>query len=302
MYDIGSSASKAVDSVMLFIVIVSVVLLVLVTGLMIYFAIRYNRKRHPEPVEVKENKWLEITWTVIPGILVLAMFFYGYEGFRLIRDVPDDAMVVHVTGRMWDWSFEYENGIQAKKLYVPVGKPIKLILKSVDVIHSFYIPTFRIKEDVVPGQETYLWFKPQTTGPADIFCAEFCGERHAFMLSQVIVMTAPAFKEWYAKGEAKTLEVHPVEKLMDLKGCLTCHSLDDSAGSRLSLKGIFGKTRTVVLQDQSVKEVVADEDYLKRAILSPTEEIVKGQIDSMPVTEDLTPEELSQIVEYLKTL
>jgi cytochrome c oxidase subunit 2 len=271
--------------------------LLLVTFLMIWFAIKYNRKRHPEPKPVKEKAWLEVLWTVIPTILVLLMFYYGYEGFKMMREVPKDAMTVKVTGRMWDWKFEYANGKTTDKLYVPVNKSVKLLMKSLDVVHSFYIPSERVKEDVVPGRETYLWFKPQTVGPADIFCAEFCGQRHAYMLSQVIAMEEKDFNEWYDSGEEE--KVHPVITLMEEKGCLDCHSMDDSAGDRLSLKGLMGKNRIVIV-DGKEKEITIDEAYLLRSITDPGAEIVKGQDDAMEKPEDLSEEQIKQIVEYLK--
>jgi cytochrome c oxidase subunit 2 len=297
-YKVGATAAEAVDNIFLFIVSVSVVLLLLITGLMIWFAIKYNRKRHPVAEPVKQRAWLEITWTVIPTILVLVMFFYGYEGFKLMRDVPDDAMTVNVTGRMWEWSFEYENGKQTDKLYVPRGKAIKLLLKSLDVLHSFYIPKYRVKEDVVPGRETYLWFKPQTVGPSDIFCAEYCGQRHAYMLSQVIVMEEEEFQQWYGKTGEPPGEMS-AQAIMEDLGCLDCHNLDDSAGDRFSLKGIFGKKR-IVIKDGKEIEVTADEDYLRRSIMEPGAEIVKGQENIMETPEELTEEKLKIIIGFLK--
>jgi cytochrome c oxidase subunit 2 len=300
MNPVGATISDTVDNIFIFIVVVSVVLLLLVTTLMIYFAIKYNRKRHPEPKPVKQRLWLEVLWTVIPTILVLAMFFYGYEGFKLMREVPEDAMAVKVTGRMWDWKFEYANGKQTDKLYVPVGKNIKLLLKSLDVVHSFYIPAHRVKEDVVPGLETYLWFKPQAIGNADIYCAEFCGQRHAYMLSQVVAMKEEDFNAWYGKEEKK--EESPVVALMEELGCLDCHSLDDSAGDRLSLYGIFGKTRTVIKDGKEI-QVTADEEYIRRAIVDPKAELLKDNpLDmEMEVTEDITTEQVEQIVQFLKS-
>jgi len=298
MYPVGATISDTVDNVFLFIVGASVVLLLLVTVLMIWFAIKYNRKRHPEAKPVKERTWLEVVWTVIPTILVLAMFYYGYEGFKLMRTVPEGAMNVKVTGRMWEWKFEYANGKITDKLYVPVDKPVKLTMKSLDVVHSFYIPSERVKEDLVPGRETYLWFKPQTVGPADIFCAEFCGQRHAYMLSQVIVMKQEEFDKWYGETE-KITEVPTAVATMETLGCLDCHSMDASAGDRLSLKGIFGQKRIVIV-DGKEKEVTVDDEYLRRSITNPSAEIVKGQEDSMPEPDEMTPEQLNEIVEFLK--
>lgn len=305
MYTVGATVSEAVDKTFWFIIIVSVILLLLVTFLMIFFAIKYSRKRHPKPEPVKQNMWLEVVWTLIPTLLVLAMFYYGIEGFRVIRNVPEDAMKVKVYGRMWDWTFEYADGRRTNKLYVPKGKSVKLEMKSLDVIHSLYIPAFRIKEDLVPGRETYLWFKPQTTGPTDIFCAEFCGQRHAFMLSQVIVMEEDEFDKWYKAGEAPPDEMAELVKipavvLMNDHGCLECHSVDASKGERLPLKGIFGQTRVVMLKDGSEKEVLVDEDYLRRALLEPGVEVVKGRADEMEPASDLTEDQLKQIIEFLK--
>lgn len=301
-YTVGGTAKEAVNNVFLFIVVISVILLLLVTFLMIYFAVKYSRKKHPQSEPVKQKTWLEVVWTLVPTLLVLGMFFYGYEGFKLMRNVPEDSMIVKVTGRMWDWSFEYENGRRTDKLYVPIGKNIKLEMKSVDVLHSLFIPAFRIKEDLVPGRETYLWFKPQTVGPADIFCAEYCGQRHAYMLSQVIVMQEKEFNDWYKEGvptQMEELMKIPAVKFMEDYGCLECHSLDESRGERVPLKGIFGQKR-IVIKDEKEVEVVADEAYLRRALLEPGVEILKGRFNQMEPAEDLSKEELKMIIDFLK--
>lgn len=303
-YTVGGTAKEAVDNIFLFIIVASVVLLLLVTFLMIYFAIKYSRKRHPESEPVKQNAWLEILWTVVPTLLVLVIFFYGYEGFKLMRNVPEDSMKIKVTGRMWDWSFEYENGRQTDKLYVPKDRDIKLEMKSLDVIHSLFIPAFRIKEDLVPGKETYLWFKPQTVGPTDIFCAEFCGQRHAYMMSQVIVMEPDDFDKWYRQEDDKQAAVDelmkiPAVKLMDDHGCLSCHSLDVPKGEQVPLKGIFGQKRIVIRAGKPVT-VQVDEDYLRRALLQPGLEVVDGQINMMEPVQDLSEEQLQRIIDFLK--
>jgi cytochrome c oxidase subunit 2 len=301
-YTVGGTAKEAVNNVFIFIVVISVILLLLVTFLMIYFAIKYNRKKHPQSEPVKQKTWLEVVWTLIPTLLVLGMFFYGYEGFKLMRNVPEDAMKIKVTSRMWDWSFEYDNGRRTDKLYVPIGKNIKLEMKSTDVLHSLFIPAFRIKEDLVPGRETYLWFRPHTVGAVDIFCAEYCGQRHAYMLSQVIVMQEKEFNDWYQEGVPTQMEELlkvPAVKFMEDYGCLECHSLDESKGERVPLKGIFGQKR-IVIKDEKEVEVVADEAYLRRALLEPGVEILKGQYNQMEPAEDLSEEELKMIIDFLK--
>lgn len=303
MIQVENTIAENVDSVFLFIAGVSALLLFGITATMIYFVVRYSRKRHPKAQQVKSNTWLEVAWTVLPTILVLVMFYYGYAGFALMRDVPENAMEVQVTARMWDWSFEYENGIKANQLYVPVNRPIKLSLKSVDVVHSFYLPSFRVKEDVVPGKENYLWFKPQTTGPADIFCAEYCGQRHAYMMSQVIVMGEEEFQRWYESGgEERNLPPEAVNLgLLSKHACTACHGLDDDIGGAPPFRGIFGRKTTVVV-DGEEKQIVVDEDYLRRAIVEPGAELVKGYDDDMDPPEDMSPEELEKIIEYLKVL
>jgi cytochrome c oxidase subunit 2 len=191
------SYSGDVDRIFLFIVGISVVLLAFVTILMIYFTVRYSRKRHPEAVDIEGNTLLEVIWTAVPTALVIAMFYYGWIGFKTMRNVPDNAMTVNVTGQMWFWSYEYSNGRNTDSLFVPVGVPVKLEIGSLDVIHSFYMPAFRVKEDAVPGAETYLWFAAENVGDFDVFCAEYCGTGHSSMNSKVIVMPEDEFRRWY---------------------------------------------------------------------------------------------------------
>lgn len=301
MYGPTTSLVGAVDATFYFIVAVSAFFLVLITALMIFFAIRYRRSRRPRAAQIEGNLALEIIWTVIPVGLVLAMFYSGFEGFRALRKVPEDAMIVQVIGRMWDWSFRYENGRETSKLYVPVDQPVKLVMTSLDVNHSFYIPAFRVKEDVVPGRENYLWFKPQSTGPTDIYCAEYCGQRHSYMMSEVIVMEEEAFAAWYA-APADSAEAIPAGvSILDAYGCLDCHSLDGSEDIGPTFRGLYGRTR-IVLRGDTRAEVLADDAYLRRAILEPDAEYVEGFEINMPPGDDMSEEEIAAILAYLKTL
>lgn len=190
-----------VDDSFIFILVISVFLLVGITIAMIYFVIRYSEKKHPTPDQsITGNTTLEVAWTIIPLILVLAMFFYGYEGFKVMRNVPPDAMVVKVTGKMWFWHFQYHTGkLSDTVLYLPVGKNIKFDLESVDVVHSFYVPAFRVKEDCVPGRTNYMWFNATKEGEYDIECAEYCGMNHAYMLGKVRIIPVKDFEEWVSK-------------------------------------------------------------------------------------------------------
>lgn len=192
---------QLVDDSFIFILVICVFLLVGVTAAMIYFVVRYSEKNNPKPDQtITGNTTLEIAWTVIPLLLVLAMFFYGYEGFRIMRNPPPDAMVVKVTGKMWFWHFEYNTGKQSDTvLYLPANKNIKFELTSADVNHSFYISAFRTKEDCVPGRTTFMWFNTTKEGVFDIECAEYCGLNHSYMLGKVKVIPEKEFNEWVNK-------------------------------------------------------------------------------------------------------
>jgi cytochrome c oxidase subunit 2 len=194
MFDDVSNFVNSVDSVFLFTLIVSVFFLVLITFLMIYFVIKYSRKRHPKGTNIHGNVGLEITWTAIPTVLVLIMFWFGWQGYEEMVDVPDGALPVNVTAQMWKWSFDYENGKKTDTLFVPVNKPIKLILHSNDVNHSFFIPAFRLKKDVFPNRERIAWFLAKETGEYDIACAEYCGLNHSNMYAKIIVLSDEDFK------------------------------------------------------------------------------------------------------------
>ena len=189
---------QQVDNAMIFITAVSAVLLIVITALMIYFVIRYNRKRHPIAVQIEGNTKLEIAWTVIPIIIVMVMFWYGYIGYDTIMNPPADAYKIQVTGKMWVWEFNYPNGIKSDTLFVPYGKPIQCDLKSLDVNHSFYIPALRFKKDVMANRPTKVWFQPEKVGSYDIACAEYCGLNHWNMYTKLVVMPQADYDKWYA--------------------------------------------------------------------------------------------------------
>lgn len=193
----ASNFIKEVDGVFLFILGVSVLLLILITFLMVYFVIKYNRKKNLTPKNIKGNTTLEIIWTVIPTILVVGMFYYGWYGYKKMTAAPKDAFEINVTGKMWAWEFTYPNGMKTDTLVVPINKPIKLNLQSIDVNHSFFIPAFRIKRDVIPNKNNYLWFIAEEVGVYDIACAEYCGLRHSYMYSKLYAIHQNEFDEWY---------------------------------------------------------------------------------------------------------
>jgi len=209
MFDDISNFANSVDGTFLFTLIVSVFFLVLITVLMIFFVIKYSRKRNPKATNIHGNMFLEIAWTGIPTILVLIMFWYGWQGYKEMVTVPENAMPIDVTAQMWKWSFKYEDGKTTDSLYVPVNTPIKLTLHSNDVNHSFFIPAFRLKKDVFPNRERVAWFIAKETGEYDIACSEYCGLNHSYMYSKIFVLPEEEFKNWLygmSDEELKMLE------------------------------------------------------------------------------------------------
>ena len=296
-------SGEVVDQVFFYILAITVFLLGLITFLMVYFVIRYQKKRNPKPSEIHENIWLEIIWTVVPTLLVLTMFYYGMTGFNFLKKAPADALKIKVIARQWSWLFEYENGMKSTELKVPVGKPIKLSLTSQDVIHGFYTPAFRIKQDVVPGMTNTLWFQPTAEGTFDVFCTQYCGLQHATMVTKIKVLPAEAFNQWYQKGkeEIKATKGKPHgPQLYQEKGCVACHSIDGTPRVGPTLKGLFGKNVTV-MADGKERSITADEAYLRKSILEPNADVVKGFPPIMP-SEKMTDDEIHELIQYIKEL
>ena len=198
---------KSVDFAFFFIIGISVFFLVLITGLMIYFVIKYNRKRNPKAKNIHGNVGLEILWTAIPTVLVLFMFYFGWVGYKDMSSIPEDSMVVNVSAQMWKFSFKYENGKVSDTLYVPVNRPVKVVLNSIDVNHAFYIPAFRVKKDIIPGKENTAWFTATEVGSHPIFCAEYCGLNHSYMYTEVVVLSLDDFIKWSNRGAVQTANV-----------------------------------------------------------------------------------------------
>ncbi|MEK7474641.1 MAG: cytochrome c oxidase subunit II [Candidatus Coatesbacteria bacterium] len=296
---LGGGSALLVDATFLFILGISFLFLGIITVLMVWFVWRYRKSRHPVAEEVKESVWLEVAWTLIPTVLMLAMFEAGFEGFQWMRAVPADAMTVTVSAQMWKWTFVYGNGRRSPDLVVPSDRPIKLLLHSTDVIHGFYVPAYRIKEDVVPGRENYLWFQPDTEGTFEIMCSSYCGERHSYMRANLRVMPGKEFRRWYGAKTGKRSALG-ARGIMEDAGCLVCHSLDGSRAPGPTLKGIWGRRETVA-SDGVEHAVNVDEAYIRRAIREPSADVVKGFRTIMPV-EALTEEELAILVRYLRAL
>lgn len=197
MFSGPTAYAESVDQVMLYIVIVSVILLLGISFAMVYFVFKYNRKKHPKAAQIEGNLTLEIIWIAIPTIIVMSMFYYGYAGYNNLRKTAEESMIVNVRGKMWVWDFIYENGKKTDTLYIPIGETTRLDMMSLDVNHSFYLPAFRLKEDVIGGKTTFMFLTPRETGSYDIACAEYCGLKHSGMYSKLVVMEKDEFEKWY---------------------------------------------------------------------------------------------------------
>jgi len=298
-----SNFSKGVDAAFFFIIGTSLFFLIALTIIIIVFVIRYNRKRHPKPVQIKDNYTLEIAWTVIPLIIVMVMFYFGYVGFMPMRNAPKDAIVIKTEGRMWEWEFTYPNGKKSKDLHIPIDKPVKLLMNSMDVIHSLYIPAFRVKEDLVPGKETMIWFIAQKEGDYNIYCAEYCGLRHSYMISKAVVTEENRYNEWVADFVPSEEKVYPGLDILKKNACIGCHSLDGSKLVGPSFKGIYNAERTVVENGKSVT-LIAGDAYISKSILDPNADVVEGYSANLMQSYKgvLNENEIKLIVDYLKDL
>jgi cytochrome c oxidase subunit 2 len=307
----ASNYVAGVDRAFMLILGVAVLFLVGLTVLMIVFILKYQKDRHPKAIQNEGSIRLEILWTVIPLILVMIMFYFGWMGWRPMKNPPDDAMHVKAVARMWKFSFEYENGKTTDSLYVPINEPVILDLVALDVLHALYIPAFRVKEDMVPGQEKVMWFIPGTEGDFDLFCAEYCGLEHSYMFTGVKVMPKEEFESWLedttaAAGPVATAEASAADRgweILRKNGCNACHSSD---GSRLvgpSYLGAWGKTETVVTGREE-RDILVDADYVKRSIYDPNADVVKGFGKGLMLSYEgmVSEEEVELIIEYLKSL
>jgi cytochrome c oxidase subunit 2 len=307
MFSGASNFVNSVDRLTLFIFIVAMFFLVGITITMLYFVYRYNKKRNPKSSHIAGNLTLEIIWTVIPVILVTIMFIYGWKDWKMFKTPPKDAFTISSMARMWSWSFTYPNGKVTDTLYVPLNKPVIVNVNSADVIHSMYIPAFRIKQDMVPGNNNFLWFIAQEEGSFDIFCAEYCGLRHAYMTTAVNVMPQDIFDKWYSDTSMVATvagkKVMPGFELLRKNGCIVCHSLDGTKIVGPSFKGIFGE-KTTVLVDGKEQQLTVDEAYIQESVYQPNAKIVKGFREGLmqPYSKMVTEEDILQISEYIKTL
>lgn len=326
----ASSYAGDVDWLFYFIYYVSLFFFILVAGLMFIFMIIYRRRSEEQPVgHITHSMTLEVVWTVIPTILLVFMFWWGFEGFMDMRTPAEGAYEVKVKAQKWSWTFIYPNGVDDSELHLPVNRPIRLVMFSEDVLHSCYIPAFRAKRDVVPGRYADLMFTPIKEGVFPLLCAEYCGTNHSNMRATVHVHDAAGFEEYlktadpfyqmtpeeyteYQKDPSKFIETHkedprfkrlkaPLEmgkELYDKKGCKQCHSLDGASGNGPTWKGVYG--HKVDFRDGTSIEK-ADENYIRESILEPKAKIVAGFQDVMPKVK-LSDRQIDTLIDFIKSL
>jgi cytochrome c oxidase subunit II len=298
--DQASTIASEVDALFFFIAAVCLVFTALIFALVIVFAVKYRRRpQRQEGAQVTPTPWLEITWIAVPLVLCLAMFFWGARLYFTQQRPPSDALDVYVVGRQWMWKLQHAAGpSEINELHVPIGRPVRLILTSQDVIHSFFVPAFRIKMDVLPGRTTTAWFQATKTGQYHLFCAEYCGTKHSGMVGRVIVMEMADYERWLSGGTSGAGLAAAGERLFLGLGCAACHA-SDSQTRGPSLDNLFGKS--VTLRDG--RTVEADEAYVRESILDPGAKVVAGFEPLMPsYRAQLNEEDVIKLIAYLKTL
>jgi cytochrome c oxidase subunit 2 len=304
MFSEASNVSAGVDKVFAFIIIVSLFFLIGITAFIIYTVIRFSRKKGHKAMQFTDNIKLEILWTAVPIVLVLLMFYYGWVAFAPMRKAPKDAMRITAIGKMWEWQFVYGEGMISKELVIPLNKAVRLDLKSQDVNHGLFIPAFRVKEDVVPGYNNYLWFVPQYIGNYEVLCTQYCGLLHANMISKVRVVDQAEYDKWYADLKtASEVPVPPGLILLQNTGCMACHSVDGSKLVGPTFKNLFGSVSTVIAGNREINRTV-DDEYITTSVYNPDAEIVKGFAKGLmkSYTGVLKETDLKIIKDYLKTL
>ncbi|MFI5340433.1 MAG: cytochrome c oxidase subunit II [Candidatus Methylomirabilales bacterium] len=296
----ASTIAGQVDSLLLFLIGVSVIFAGLIFLIVIVFAIKYRRRSEKErPRPILGNLSLEIIWTVIPLGLALVMFAWGAWLYFVMNRPPADAMEVFVVAKQWMWKIQQPSGMrEINELHVPVDRPVKLTMTSEDTIHSFFVPAFRVKKDVVPGRYSTVWFQATKPGEYHLFCTQYCGTNHANMIGRIVVMTPEAYQGWLKGGGPSVSLAAAGEALFQQKGCAGCH-LPDGKGPAPSLVGVFGKPVTLTTK----QTVIADEAYLREHILTPGSKVVAGYPPIMPPFKGLLSEDqLLQLIAYIKSL
>ena len=311
----ASTFAESTDNLYYFITALSVIFFVLIIGAMLYFMKKYARRSEDQKTSsLTHNGKIEFLWSAIPAVLLVVIFAWGEIDWIKQTSPPPDAIDIRVTGRQWYWQVDYPDypGVTLTSsteeplitMMVPKGRPVRLIMTSEDVLHSFYVPAFRVKKDLVPGRYTTLWFEATKVGEFNIFCAEYCGDRHSSMGGVIKVLEPDSFEA--ALREAAKLEQKPVESAADFgkriytrRGCVACHTLDGSAATGPSWKGLYGKEESLV----GGETLKVDDNYIKESILQPKAKIVAGYTAAnMPSYQgQLDDKQITAVIEFIKT-
>jgi cytochrome c oxidase subunit II len=300
----SSTLAPEVDALFNFVLIASIIFFLIVVVGMIIFVSRYRRREGRLVGEgPSHNRWLEIVWALIPLVLVFIVFLWGFRVYMKMNIVPGNALEIKVTAQKWFWSFDYPGGATSlNDLVVPVDRPIKLVMSSTDVIHSFFVPNFRMKMDVLPNRYTVTWFEATQTGNYNLFCTEYCGTGHSEMIGKVNVVSQREYDEWLetsaSAGEDMSLTDFGAQ-LYQSKACITCHSIDGRPQVGPSFKGRYGTQ----VQLQNGEAVLADANYMRESILNPQAKIAAGYQPVMPTYQGLLKDrEIDALIEYIKSL
>jgi cytochrome c oxidase subunit 2 len=299
--EVASTIAARVDALYFFIAAVGVFFFTLICVLVLVFAIKYRRRSENEqPAPIHGSLKLELVWTIIPLILAMVMFTWGAKLYVEMYSPPSEALNIYVVGKQWMWKIQHPEGNrEINELHVPVGTPVKLIMTSEDVIHSFYVPAFRMKMDVLPGRYTSAWFEATKPGKFHLFCAEYCGTKHSQMIGSVYAMEPTEYQDWLSRtAGASPSMAEAGEELFAQLGCTTCHA-SDSGFRGPDLAGLYGTTVTLLTGET----VVADDAYIRKSIIDPTSEIAKGYAPLMPTYKGQVDEEgLLKLIAYVKSM
>lgn len=298
-----STTAHEIDALFNFILYASALLTVLVTVVGIYFVWKYRRRSHADrPVRVQESKWLELSWIVLPTLLVLVIFFWGFRAYVGTSIPPTNAIEIDVRAYKWAWDFKYANGVETfGEVYVPVGQPVQLRMTSSDVLHSFYVPEFRVKHDVVPNRYSYVWFEATEVGVYQVVCTEYCGTAHSNMGAKIHVVSQADYYRILRDGPPSGGPVAPADlglRLFTQRNCNTCHSIDGSTGIGPTWQNLWMAQRPLT----NGQTVVADEAYLDESVLLPQAKIVAGYANGNMPAYDLNEEQLAGLAAYIRVL
>lgn len=301
----ASSIASTLDTFIFSLVGISAFFATIVAILIVYFGVKYRwgAKDVDRTNPMTENSKLEFGWSFVPLVISLTVFVWSAKVYFEIYTPPPDTLNISVIGKQWMWKVQHPDGRrEVNELHVPVNRPVKLTMTSQDVIHSFFVPAFRIKQDALPGRFTTMWFEATKTGEYHLFCAEYCGTEHSLMKGRVVVMEPAEYETWLREGNPPTLTgavATSGQAIFQQQGCATCHRLDGGNGLGPDLRSVYGSTVTLEFGDP----VVADEEYLRESIVNPQAKIVAGFPELMPTYQDqLSEEELLQLVDYIKSL